>query len=201
MNEDFSHFISIVLSLSFFIGSIPFGILIAKFFHIKNLREHGSGNIGATNVSRVLGFWPAGFLTFILDAGKGYFPLLLVHLSHKGDLGFWEWVIGLFTVLGHCFSPWLKFRGGKGVATGLGTLLFLSPWAALVGTLAFILSFLNHRIGALSSLLGLLFASAAELVISPPGPHLWIGALMVFIIVVRHESNIDALLSQNEKKF
>jgi len=205
------------LALAFFAGSIPFGLIISRFFKVKNLRGQGSGNIGATNVSRVLGFWPAGFITFCLDVAKGALPVLLITPigckaiallfsgdSEVGNCSFnlpLQWAVGLFSILGHCFSPWVHFKGGKGVATGFGVALVLSSSAALMGIAGFILTFLSTRISSLSSIVGLLLTAVAYLALNPLGPHLWLGAAMLFVIFMRHEANIDALLQNKEKSF
>lgn len=216
--------VSLIFDLcAFLIGSIPFGLLIARAFHVRDLTRQGSGNIGATNVSRVVGFWPAGFLTFVLDVAKGALPLLILAftglyasllnrlggasaggnaLAGTVPLPLWIlWTAGLFTVLGHCFSPWLQFRGGKGVATGFGAFLVLSPLSALAGILGFAITFLNTRIGSLSSLVGLAMTVAAYLVLNPVGVHAWAGAAIVLVILVRHQGNIQALLKGREKSF
>jgi glycerol-3-phosphate acyltransferase PlsY len=201
---------------SFLLGSIPFGVLMARAFHVKDLQSRGSGNIGATNVSRVAGFWPAGFLTFLLDFVKGGLPVLVVSLPYFQS--WWSmlthqaseittgaiWLIGLCAVLGHCFSPWVRFKGGKGVATGLGVIVVLAPLAALIGTVAFAFSFFKTKIGSLSSVIGLVSAALAYLIRIPSsafGAHLWIGAALIFLILFRHESNLDALLEGRERKF
>jgi acyl phosphate:glycerol-3-phosphate acyltransferase len=204
---------ALILALCFLLGSVPFGLIVAKLFSGRDITREGSGNIGATNVSRVLGFWPWGALTFFLDMSKGALPFFLTHpegmqvwTSALGlptyDLGpGLAWSAGLLAVIGHCFSPWLHFNGGKGVATGFGAILFLSPWSALAGLCAFAITFLSTRIGSLSSLAGLAIASVTHLILNPLGGYLWAGAAMIFVIVARHESNIDAILDNRERSF
>lgn len=212
-----STFTGILLLCAFLAGSIPFGLLIARLFQVKNLRTHGSGNIGATNVSRVVGFWPAGFLTFFMDVLKGAALVLVV--AHTGFPSLLAsvvspsldpvplvtplllWSIGLLAVLGHCYSPWLQFRGGKGVATGFGAMLALSPISALAGIAGFLYVFVTTRTGSLSSLSGVAIASLAYVVINPAGAQMIPGAAMIFVILLRHEENLDALLANQEKKF
>lgn len=208
---------TLLIATAFFVGSIPFGVLIARFFKVKDLNRLGSGNVGATNVSRVLGFWPAGFLTFAFDVGKGS---ISVFLATDPAMELWvrllggisdpsgftvsqstTWACALFAVLGHCYSPWLRFNGGKGVATGFGAILALSPWAALAGAIGFCASFYAKRISSLASIVGLASASMAYLVSNRLEAHLWSGAAMIFVILIRHEKNVDALLSGNERKF
>jgi acyl phosphate:glycerol-3-phosphate acyltransferase len=207
----------VIFLAAFLLGSIPFGILMAHAFtDVKDLQARGSGNIGATNVSRVAGFWPAGFLTFLFDFLKGVLPVFVVSLAafQTWYLGLFQtsgeislsviWLAGFCTVLGHCFSPWVKFKGGKGVATGLGVLAVLAPIAAAVGVVSFVFCFLKTKTGSLSSIVGLMMAAATDLVIKAPGTygaHLWIGAALIFLILFRHESNMDSLLEGKERKF
>jgi glycerol-3-phosphate acyltransferase PlsY len=205
---------------AFLMGSVPFGILMARAFNVKDLQSQGSGNIGATNVARVAGFWPAGFLTFFLDFLKGAIAVLVVSLpafqnwwqaiwspqtSYNGQIGVSAiWMVGFCAVLGHCFSPWVKFKGGKGVATGLGVIAVLTPIAAVFGVLGFAFCFFKTKLGSLSSIAGLISTAIAYLVQKPIqdyGAYLWIGAALIALIVIRHESNIDALLSGSERKF
>jgi glycerol-3-phosphate acyltransferase PlsY len=209
----------ILFVASFLIGSIPFGLLIARALNIKDLQSQGSGNIGATNVARIAGFWPGGFFTFLLDYLKGAVPVFIV--SFGPFQSWWQtqvasnwgadeigintiWMTGLAAVLGHCFSPWVRFKGGKGVATGLGVITVLAPLSALIGVLGFLFCFFKTRVSSLSSVTGLLLAAIAYLVSKPTtsyGPHLWVGAALIFLILYRHESNIDALLDGRERKF
>jgi glycerol-3-phosphate acyltransferase PlsY len=197
---------------AFALGSIPFGLWVARASGGVDPRTRGSGNIGATNVSRVLGFWPWGFATFALDFGKGLLPALAVRSGWVA--GAWDiggaglasrdplaWAPGLCAVLGHCYSPWLGFKGGKGVATGLGALAVLSPLAALFGALAFWLAFAATKTGSLSSLSGLLAGAVSHVLLAPVGTYLWIGGALALVILVRHESNLDALLQDREQKF
>ncbi len=202
-----------VYLFSFFLGSIPFGILVARVFKIQNLRSQGSGNIGATNVSRVGGFWPAGFLTFVLDAGKGALSVFLTSpLAFKFWVKFFDiddtnvdpyyaWCSGFFSVLGHCFSPWLFMKGGKGVSTALGVFLVLSPVSAGVAVLAFIYVFLTQRIVSLASLVSIFLATISFVVLNSPGMAIFPVIGITFIVVLRHEHNLHSLIQGVEKKF
>lgn len=198
---------------AFFLGSLPFGLWMARLFGTQDIRDHGSGNIGATNVSRVAGFWPAGFLTFLLDGMKGV--LAIMAFGHHSD-AFWKgfeqlsilhveptfsWYLGIAAILGHCFSPWLSLKGGKGVATGFGIVALLSPAAGIIGVLGFLLAFVSTRIGSLASLAGLAGASIAQVVIEPLDGSLFPFFIMIALIVIRHESNISALLESKERTF
>lgn len=205
-------FAPIACAVAFLLGSIPFGVVVAKAYKINDLTERGSGNIGATNVSRVIGK-KAGILVFALDLIKGALAVFLVSpwlmpayaempqfSEVEASLGL-SWACGLLAVLGHCFTPWLKLKGGKGVATAFGAILLLSPWAALGGIVAFALAFASRRLGSLASLSGVTAAAAVHLMLNGVASHLWAGALIVFVIVIRHEANIDALLEGSERKF
>ena len=200
----------------FLLGSVPFGLLIARVFSVNNLRIHGSGNIGATNVARVVGFWPAGFLTFVLDTSKGIVPALLLSeggvsllsrffWAHEtvsvGASPFQSWLAGLLAVLGHCYSPWLRFRGGKGVATGFGVVLVLSPASAFFGLLAFGMVFWLKKIASLASIAGVILIGISDFVIHPLGAHHWVSSAILLLILIRHEKNIDALLENKERVF
>jgi glycerol-3-phosphate acyltransferase PlsY len=200
----------VLFLIAFLLGSVPFGLLMARAFRVHDLRSQGSGNIGATNVSRVVGFWPAGALTFLLDVLKGFLPVLLVSLP--AVQGSWNleisemtiWLVGLFAVLGHCFSPWVRFKGGKGVATGFGVILVLSPWAALGGIVAFAFTFLKTKTGSLASIAGLVMTVITHLVLHDRqslGAYTWVGAAIIFVILMRHESNLDSLLQGQERSF
>jgi glycerol-3-phosphate acyltransferase PlsY len=205
-----------ILLGAFLLGSIPFGLLTARAFKVKDLTERGSGNIGTTNVSRVLGFWPAGFITLLLDVLKGAAPVaVFAYTGLAESLGslmqvpssvslvspLLIWSVGLFAVLGHCFSPWLHFNGGKGVATAMGVWLVLSPVSAAAGIIGFVCAFALTQVGAMGSLTGLTFAAAAYLVMNPVGAHVWAWAAMLFVILIRHEGNLDRMLENRENRF
>jgi acyl phosphate:glycerol-3-phosphate acyltransferase len=141
----------VLIALGFCAGSIPFGVIIARRVGGVDIQQHGSGNIGATNVARVLGR-AAGALVLVLDAAKGALPVALaLHLAADPRVAL---AAGGAAILGHCFSPFLRFRGGKGVATALGVFLVLSPPAALVGVVAFAAVYALTRVAALGSLAG-----------------------------------------------
>jgi glycerol-3-phosphate acyltransferase PlsY len=156
-------------------------------------------------------------LTFFLDATKGVLAVLLatpvgchliaIFLGAEGGTSTFQlnetsiWAAGFFAILGHCFPPWLHFKGGKGIATTLGVTLVLSPIAALFGLLGFGITFWHKRIISLASLSGALVAAIAFLVLNPIEAYLWVGAAILFLILLRHEKNIDALLENKEKAF
>lgn len=192
------------------LGSIPFSLMVARWCGGVDLRQHGSGNVGATNVARTLG-WKWGLIALLLDACKGALPVLLVTgLLHPGPAvaTHARVLAGVAAVLGHMFSPWLKFKGGKGVATGLGVAAVLSPWATLAALATFALTFALWRIVSLSSIIAALAFAATQLIRF--GGGLWgtetwsLGAFSIgvpLLIILRHQSNIGRLWRGEEKRF
>ena len=196
--------------LSYFAGSIPFGLIIGKVSKGIDLRDYGSGNIGATNAWRVLGSgW--GLACLLLDALKGllpvaFFPKLL--FAPNDPLFPHAFVLaGLFTIIGHMFPCWLGFRGGKGVATSLGVLIVLSPMGVVVAATLFFTTLVIWRYVSLSSMIAAIGYGAYEFIRhmpSPFGPNAWsqsLFAIMIpLLIIIRHRSNIGRLLRGEESK-
>jgi acyl phosphate:glycerol-3-phosphate acyltransferase len=175
---------------AFWIGSIPFGVLLAGRRGV-NIRERGSGNIGATNVARVLGV-RAGLFVLVLDSTKGAVPTWLA-LAHAPS----RWVVaatGLAAILGHCFSPWLKFRGGKGVATALGVFAVIAPPAALAAIGVFAVIFALTRVVALGSLSGALTIAGVEIARGPTA-YAWLAVAITALLVYTHRANLRGLRS------
>lgn len=194
LNFSFYFILSIVCYL---IGSFPTGVVITKQKYGLDVREMGSGNIGATNVTRVFG-WYAGIVTLLVDFAKGFVPLWLLNRYMPGD----PWILtvaALSLVLGHCFSFYLKFQGGKGVATGLGTVVAVLPWCGLVAVIVYLIVILASRISALGSLSGIL-SSLIYLSISPPDlPTIVLVAGVSGVVVICHWSNIKRLLFEKKE--
>ncbi len=191
---------SALVVAAFLFGSIPFGLFISRAYGVDNLRDQGSGNIGATNVTRVVGFWPAGFLTFVLDALKGVLLIAPLYFNWVPEEVFSEtsellWLLGLSAMVGHCYSPWLKFNGGKGVATAFGVILLLAPNSGLVGAVVFGLTFLAIRKGAAGSLMGLISIVVVHRLFYPYDLSMVILGLMVLVAIYRHEPNLDQFLA------
>jgi len=184
--------------LAFFMGSVPFGLLFARLFGQQDPREVGSGNIGATNVARAAGK-VAGVLTLVFDAAKGYLPVFLA----------WSWLkspdyvalVGLFAILGHCYSPFLGFKGGKGVATGLGVYLALSPLAVLMAAVVFGLVLWRKGYVSLASILAAWAMVPAVFVVRGSLLLTVFTALIALLITWRHRANIQRLLKGEEPKF
>lgn len=193
-----------VLFASYLLGSIPFGLLFAKILGNKDVREHGSGNIGATNVSRVAGPF-AGVLTLIFDTGKGALSVLAAArvFDHSAAA---MMLAGLAALVGHCFPVWLKFRGGKGVATALGVFAALAPTAALAAVVIFLLTFVFWQYVSLASLAA---AAAMPLLIyflwaprHAPPLVISIGTLLATaLIFFKHVGNLQRLTQGTEPKY
>ena len=196
--------------ISFLIGSIPFGLLIARAVAGIDLRQAGSGNIGATNVTRVVGkTW--GAVVLLLDALKGALPagvlpaLLAIPAEqqlHAAVLG------GLMAILGHMFSPWLKFRGGKGVATAMGAVFVLAPIGLAVAFLVFVILVSATRIVSIGSISAAVSFAITQVVVLQP--DLWSAqrwSLTAFslgvptLIIFQHRSNIRRLIQGQEHAF
>jgi glycerol-3-phosphate acyltransferase PlsY len=184
---------------AFFIGSLPFGHWLGLLRGV-DLRKQGSGNTGATNVGRVLGKkW--GFFVFVLDLGKGWIAVALAR--SVGNLTVtWAVTVGVFAVLGHVFSPWLGFRGGKGVATSAGILIGLVPWVALGVALIWLLTFQMSRTVSVASLCA---ATAFPLFVFWLTPEQkvfqWISIGMTLLVWFRHRDNVKRLLQGKENRF
>ena len=193
-----------MVAAGYMLGSIPFGLLLAKLLGGKDVRQHGSGNIGATNVSRVAG--PvAGILTLILDAAKGATAVWLASRFTDHSAGAMM-LSGLAALVGHCFSLWLGFKGGKGVATGLGVFAALCPLAALLGLVVFVVFFLYWRYVSLASLAGTAAMPLFVYLLWAPGhaPPLsvTIGTLLTALLIfVKHAANLQRLAQGTEPKF
>lgn len=182
----------------YLLGSIPFGVLVARAVRGVDVRASGSGNIGATNVARVAGVGP-GLLVLVLDAGKGALAVLLARALLPAA-PFVQALCGLAAVLGHVFPFSLGFRGGKGVATALGVLAALFPAAALAGVLAYALVFALFRISSLGSLVAGSAAVAAAALW--PGTRLSVGftSVLYALILFTHRGNIRRLLGRVETR-
>ena len=187
--------------IAYLVGSIPFGLILAKQFAGVDIKSEGSGNIGATNVLRVLKqkdpdlAKKLSFATLLLDMLKGMVVLLIAKFVGVSEATMWG--IAVLAVIGHCFSIYLLGDGGKGVATGFGVLLFMIPYAALVGFLVWAFSAKVLKISSLSSLLGLVAVVLASFFIYPQITHSPI-VIIAMIIVYKHSENIIRLFSGEE---
>ena len=214
-----TYFIAVIL-LSYLLGSIPFGFLVGRMRGI-DVRKHGSGNIGATNVFRILGAkW--GILVFFCDAGKGFaavllakwlnanFPVDLLHAPlHDLRPVAVPLVVGtimaaIWCIVGHSFPFWLRFKGGKGVATSAGVMLGLLPLASLVAFAVWVVVYFATRYVSLASITAAVCLPIAVLLI-PHDPDRWplfvLAVVAAFLVIWRHRANIERLMNGTEHRF
>jgi glycerol-3-phosphate acyltransferase PlsY len=227
---DYTTLIILAALLGYLLGSVPFGLLLSKVSGYGDIRNIGSGNIGATNVLRT-GNKKLAFVTLLCDGGKGAaavalcFALLYNNVFHeicpwmdcaaaaaddglaKANCSCWDIpqyglpsITGLFAILGHCFPIWLKFKGGKGVATTLGMYLVLAPYVGLVACGAWLLSAIITRYSSLSALIAILIApAAAHLIYDIPNLTGVCGFIALFVWF-KHRTNIQRLIAGEEPK-
>ena len=188
----------LITLVAYFLGSIPFGYLIVRWQRGVDVRKTGSGSIGATNVMRNLGI--LGFAaTFILDAGKGTTAVLLALKTAHEPV--WTAAAAVAAILGHCFPVWLKFRGGKGVATGVGVFLALAPVQVGMVLVIFGLVVAIWRYVSLGSIIATAaFPVLVHLMKHPPLAIVLGAAGGALIIIARHQANIRRLLSGTENR-
>jgi acyl phosphate:glycerol-3-phosphate acyltransferase len=190
-----------LLILSYLLGSTPTSYLIAKHFHGLDLREHGSGNLGATNAFRVLGARSA-LPVMLIDIAKGFVPVwLFPRLTGAGFA--WTLAFGAAAIVGHMFSVWVGFKGGKGMATSAGVFLGLAPWAVLGGLVLWCA--LTFGTGYVS--VGSVVTALALPVVIALTPHrggtglLWFSVVLAAMVVWAHRSNIRRLVRGEEHRF
>lgn len=192
--------------LSYLMGAIPAGLIAGKLFKGVDIREHGSGNIGFTNALRVLGVVP-GAVVLLADVAKGVVPVLLI--SRLGTIQanaltpYIRELCGGFAIIGHIWTVYLKFRGGKGVATSLGVFLSVYPLAGLISLGVWIVAVGIIRYVSLGSIL--LCISFCVVVFITYEPRVWsmgiMGLTVTAIVIYRHRGNIQRLLAGEERKF
>ncbi|RDU58077.1 glycerol-3-phosphate 1-O-acyltransferase PlsY [Helicobacter sp. MIT 99-5507] len=211
MLEIISNINIIFYILAYLVGGIPFGYLIVKRFKI-NLLEIGSGSIGATNVYRALKLQTPyakklSILTIIIDSTKGMIMVLaakLMGLSYET-----QWAIAILSVLGHCYSPYLNFKGGKGVATAIGSTILLVPLEGIIGLIAWFITGKIFKVSSLSSLIGVSIGIISSFFIPHFSPSisivLQVGThtpliILLCLIIYTHIPNIIRLITKKESK-
>ncbi|MEM9804776.1 MAG: glycerol-3-phosphate 1-O-acyltransferase PlsY [Cyanobacteria bacterium P01_D01_bin.56] len=194
-----------LLILAYLLGSLPTGFAIAKIFQGIDIREHGSGNTGATNVFRVVGK-PAGITVLVIDLLKGLTAVLLArwtmgYLESAAEFSTWvQTLVALLAILGHSRSIWLNFTGGKSAATGLGVLLALAWPAGLGAAAVFAIIFAVSRTVSLGSISAATAAPLLMFLTGQPLPFKLLALLAGIYVIVRHRSNISRLLAGTEPK-
>ena len=200
----------LILVGAYLAGSVPFGLIVARLAKGIDIREHGSKNIGATNVTRVLGAkW--GTLCFVLDVLKGALPVLLPNVmlaANDPNRVHWQVAAGLLTILGHMFPIWLGFHGGKGVATALGVVAVLAHVSTAVTFGIFVACFSATRIVSISSIASAVTFAVSQMCVLWPQPFQEkTSSLAAFslavptLIIVKHRSNIVRLWRGEEPRF
>lgn len=203
----------LLIIISYLLGSIPFGLIIGKKAG-KDLRENGSGNIGSTNAVRILG-WKLGLLSALCDVTKGLIIIVLVYILEATNIWYNPFIIngdnlyaiyGLAAVIGHCFPIYIKFKGGKAVATSLGVLFAVVPWAALVALVSFVIVLLITGFVSLSSTIATLFSVITTFVIY--GFTVYdniytavIISILGILIFIKHIPNYKRLIAGTEHNF
>ncbi|RXZ76879.1 glycerol-3-phosphate 1-O-acyltransferase [Paenibacillaceae bacterium] len=186
------------IAVSYMLGSIAFSILIAKWVRGIDIRDHGSGNAGATNTLRILGKGPAAAV-FLLDVAKGVAAVFIGSWTSGQDL----WVMalcGLAAIVGHNWPVWFRFKGGKGIATTVGVIATLAFVPALIAGLITIAVIAITRYVSLGSLLLTLLTPIFAIIMNKPAPIIWASVLICVFAFVRHRSNIVKLLQGKENK-
>jgi glycerol-3-phosphate acyltransferase PlsY len=186
----------LAIALAYLSGSIPFGVLVTRAFAKKDVRSEGSGNIGATNVARVAGK-KLGALVLVLDAVKGAGPVLAVLQLFPAEVRLHA-AVGLAAFLGHVFPVWLRFKGGKGVATALGVLAVLLPWSAVAGFVVWGVLLALTRTSSIGSLLGGLVAIVLGFFQGQPLEYPLLGVALLLAMIWTHRGNLARLASRSE---
>jgi len=184
--------------VAYLIGAVPIGWLVARAFGVTDIRRHGSGNIGATNVLRTLGRLPA-IVTLLGDVLKGYAAVVVAGALAGGAPAAMA-AAAVAAVVGNCWSVFLGFRGGKGVATGLGALLRLVPWATLAALPVFVVVLASFRYVSLACLLAALCVPLGALVLGYPGVSTLAALAVAALVVGRHHANIARLRAGSESR-
>ena len=188
----------LLILFSYFLGSIPFGLIIGKLCRGIDIRRIGSGNIGATNVYRVLGLGP-GLAVFALDVAKGFIPVAVArHFMPESS-----WILvacAMIAILGHTLSVFLNFRGGKGVATSLGVLIGLDHRVALACFVAWVLVLAITRYVSIASIIAALTVASSMFIFHLPPLYKAFGIVAAALVIFKHRSNISRLINRTEPK-
>ncbi|MBI3455852.1 MAG: glycerol-3-phosphate 1-O-acyltransferase PlsY [Candidatus Rokubacteria bacterium] len=184
------------LLLAYLVGAIPVGYVVARALGV-DIRRHGSGNIGATNVLRAVGRGPA-IATLIGDVIKGYAGAWVGSLAGPGAP--WAAAAAVLVIVGNCWPVFLRFRGGKGMATGLGAFLRVTPWALLPAAIVWLALVASFRYVSLASLCAALGLPLAIFLLGYPRPLAGAAAAVALIVIARHRENIERLLAGTERR-
>lgn len=186
----------ILIITAYILGSVPFGYVIGKLNGV-DITKVGSGNIGATNISRTLGF-KTGVLVFVLDLLKGTLAISIAIMYDPDP--FFIIIIGISAIIGHMFSMFLKFKGGKGAAVGLGVLLGIAPDVFFFTFFIVLMVMLISKYVSLSSIIGSISASLLMLILGKPFPYIFVTFAGTFLILLKHRENMSRLMQGTERK-
>ena len=191
----------LLVGLSYLMGSVPTSFWVGRGLYGKDLRQEGSGNLGATNAFRVLG-WKAALPVFLVDVAKGFVPAWWFPQIDDAALG-WALAYGAAAILGHVFSVWVRFKGGKGIATSAGVFLGLAPWAVLAGFVVWLTTVALTRIVSLASMLAALTIPVAVLLLPHPGGMAlqWFTIALAVFVIWAHRANVGRLMRGEEHRF
>ena len=206
-DQIFLIFLSFFFIFGYFVGSIPFGLILTKAYGLGDIRKIGSGNIGATNVLRT-GNKKIALMTLLLDGIKGAFAIFITREAFNyeiltnliNDIIFFECVVGVAAVIGHCFPIWLKFKGGKGVATGFGIILCFDLLVGILSLITWLLIIKFFKVSSLSALVSYFFIPIFIFLNSPEN-NIFISSIIISCICFfKHRENIKRLLTGSEPK-
>ncbi len=185
---------------SYFTGAFPTSYLAGRVARGIDLRQHGSGNLGATNVFRVLG-WKAATPVFMIDIFKGFAPTFFFPRLDGSPR--WEWALayGAAAILGHVYSVYVRFKGGKGVATSAGVFLALAPWAVLAGLVVWVSLVALTRVVSIASIVAAVVVPPVVWLTTGNGPVLWLSLALMAFVIWSHRTNIGRLLRGEEHRF
>jgi glycerol-3-phosphate acyltransferase PlsY len=192
--------VALLLLAAYLIGAFPSSYVVAKLARGIDLRHHGSGNLGATNAFRVLG-WKAATPVFLLDIFKGWFPTFYFPRIDGNDR--WEWALayGAMTIVGHVFSIYVRFKGGKGVATGAGVFIALAPLAVLVTTIIWVILVFITRTVSIGSIAAAASLPVAVALLDSRRLVLVLAIALAAFVVYAHRANIKRLMRGEEPSF
>jgi glycerol-3-phosphate acyltransferase PlsY len=191
-----------LVAVAYLLGSIPVGLWVARALGGPDPRQHGSGNLGTANVYRLLG-WKAGALTLLGDVAKGALPVALARLTLTPPGGWQETgvaLVGAAAVLGHVFPLYLRFKGGKGVATTFGVVAVLAPWAALNLAVVYVLALAQTRIFSVSALICAWLLPVAVGLFADSKAYLLLAGVLSGLILVCHRDNLERFFKGEEPR-
>lgn len=191
--------IALLLAAAYLLGAIPTSFLVGKLRGI-DLRQHGSGNLGATNTFRVLG-WKAALPVFIFDIFKGWLPAFLFPIIDGTPSTLWALAYGAAAIVGHVFSIYVGFKGGKGVATSAGVLIALAPLAMLAGLVVWTALVFGTGYVSLGSIVAAIIVPFAVFLSRGTGAVLWLSIGLAVFVIFAHRANIRRLLRGEESRF